>query len=799
MNQKIISYDLETQNIALLDDKYKKENLNNILAELQNSIINYVDKKLSEQETYLFNFPESNSLLKDKNLFYTTIKKLIEDIKEDDNYNYVQYHIPTFKDKDKGELELGYEEICGMVNFIIYIFDNIKKDKKDVLYNFSFNGVLPNMQFEIRNLKYSKLIENANFIQKMNICLSNKNYKNIEQMKKKLVIDIKVIQLFCLFFKAFFHNLLMLSVDLDIYEINIFFNVEINPYHINEEQIIKYGNIFENIFLGNLIIMKKLSKLESLSKVSFKIYDSYQIEYHYLMTKYFSTSFDEIINKNNSKKKNNTNISNINNIDDINKFSKIYQNKLLYFQHILPKLGRFHDIDIEFNSLDPLLFSYINILLMRYACLANISLVFFDFNKVSYRKILINSYYYNFYSDGKKNPFPPKYSPEKTNAKYDNDFKIFYNHINNLNDNKNRELLLLRDEVILNELFPYFNYNLNTLLIIIENKINDKSNPINTLSFNFCSSNIGYTNLNIYDSYNIAIICFVYNLLNILENNKNNCKLSSLDLWLDDFNGEKEFIIRSIQQNNPFNKESKIFNLKEIKQLTHLSLNISNISFFLPFENFPMQSLSELILENLSYTDLDNLVNCLKKDKTLFNKLINLEIGLNLMVEDFRKNLEILLKDCILPGIRIFKLKISNNIKYGDMANIIVWIKENKNNKAIYFIKISNDKLSPSIGTTYFQQMIKEFKNNTKIIFHNNNIITDIKTTENKNISLSIKLLDNKNINYYLNFIHCFNKIFYKNGNKSENKEKNKKIFENIFYYMGKFRKSNKEFRIEII
>ena len=601
--------------------------------------------------------------------------------------------------------------------------------------------------------------------------------------------------IFCLFFKGFFNNILQLSVDLNIYEINRYFNIEINPYKINEEQIIKFGNNYINIFLGNIIIMKKLTKLETLSRVSFQIYDSYQIELHYLMTKYF-TNIDEIKRKNSSRRKSK---GNINPDENIIKFADEYQNNFIFFQHILPKIGtEFYDINIEFNSLDPLLFSYVNILLMRYACLANISLQLFDFNKVSYRKNLINSYYYNFYTDGKKNPLPTKYSPDKTNTKYDNDYKIYYNYINNINDNKNTELLLLRDEVLLNELFPYFNYNLNSLLIIIENKIKDESNPLNTLALNFCSSNIGYTNLNIYDNYNTAIICFIYNFLNILESNKNICKLSSLDLWLDDFNGEKEFIIRNIQNKNPLNKESKIFNLKELK-LTHLSFNISNISLFIPFENFPMQNLTELLLQNLSYNDLDNLVNSLKKDKALFNKLISIELGLNLMVEDFRKKLEILLKECTLVSIRTFKLKIANNISYEDVINILIWIKENKNNKAIYFLKLSNNKISPSIGTTYFLQMTQDFKKTCKNIFHNNNIITDIVPTNNKNISLSIKLLDNNNINYYLKFIYCFNKIIYKNRGRMEDKEKNKKIFENIFYYMGKFRKSKKEIRIEII
>ena len=185
-------------------------------------------------------------------------------------------------------------------------------------------------------------------------------------------------------------------------------------------------------------------------------------------------------------------------------------------------------------------------LLIRYACLADISITFFNFNDINYRKILINSYYYNFYSNSKKNPVTTKYSPEKTNAKYDNDYKIYFDQIDDISDNENKELLLLRDEAILNELFPYFNYNLNALLIIIENKIKDESNHLSSLYLNFRSRNVGYTNLNIYDNYNSAITCFLYNFLKILEENKNACNLTSLDLLLDDYTGEKEFIIKSL-------------------------------------------------------------------------------------------------------------------------------------------------------------------------------------------------------------------------------------------------------------
>ena len=87
------------------------------------------------------------------------------------------------------------------------------------------------------------------------------------------------------------------------------------------------------------------------------------------------------------------------------KYSKDFINELLFLQHLIPAVNlEFMEVIINFNSLDPLLFSYINIILTRHTKLANISLKFFEFNKVSNRKILINSYFYNYYSGGKKNP-----------------------------------------------------------------------------------------------------------------------------------------------------------------------------------------------------------------------------------------------------------------------------------------------------------------------------------------------------------------------------------------------------------
>ena len=797
MNQKLLSYDLITQKVILMDEEKKEEYMSNVLEELQYSIVNYATQKLSEQEIYLLNFPDSSILQEDKSVFYSTIHKLIEELKKSNDYSYIQNCTLKLKDAEKGQLDLNYSEICGFVNFIIYIIDNMpRKHRESKIHNFAFKGELPAMKFEIKNVKYTTIIEKLKSIKNLNICLSNKDCKEV--MKEKVMVNIGVIALFCLFFKAFFINLLILNFDLNIYEINRFFNKDLIPYKMSIKRIVKIGNHYKNIFLGNLLLIKVMNKYEKLCKVCFKMYDSYQLELHNLMSNYFIKSNIQNNDKKNKDSKQNE-IIDINNDDTIN-FATIYQNKFLFFQHVLPKLNReFYDFNIEFNSLDPLLFSYVNIILFQYASLANISISFFDFNQVSYRKILINSYYYNLYSDSKKNPLNTKYSPEKINIKYDSDYKIYYNFINKIKNKQNQELLLLREELILNELFPYFNYNLNILLVILESKIKLESKTVNSISLNFNSNNEGYKNFNSYDNYNTSFICFLYNLLSILEENKQKCILSGLDLQMDDIGEEKEFIIRNILKKVSPLRESKPFNLKELK-LTHIYFNIPNISLLLPFENFPMEKLSELIIDNLSFNDLNNLVNALKADKTLFPKLINLEISLSLMEKDFKKNLEILLTECIPKNISTFKLKIPCYISYEDIIDILTWIKRNKNNRVTIFLKLSHNKISPSAGEANFVNLINEFKKNYKNELNKRNIITDFQCSDYRNVSLSMKILNDKDINYFLKFIYCFNKIYDKNTNlKSDNKNKKQKIFENIFYYMGKFRKANKEVRIEII
>lgn len=789
MEEKLISYDVISQSIKELTKDQLKELWENSLKELENSIMNYADYKLSEQETLLFKFPESSFLSNDQNLLNKTVLNLVGEVKKSKNYlSYIAKQTIDFKSSEKNELLLNYRQICAITNIIIYIVENYHK-KKEIIFKFYHDNKLPTkLDFTINNMKYSSFINIAKEIKLIKFCLSNKNYNNnYEEKKEQNNIDIYVIQLFCLFFHKFFDNTLIISIDLNIYEINNYFNLEINPYKIKEKEILKQGNNYKNIILGNLIIMKILSQL-TFSKLNCIMYDSYQIELHQLMTNYFAKDTFDVIDKKDD-------IITIN-TDKFN-YSPLFQNNFLFFQHIFQKKNmEIFKFKIQFNSLDPLLFSYVNLVLVRYA-LAKISLSFFNFDQINIRKILINSYYYNFYSDEKKNPLLPKYFPNKIKTKWDNNYKIYYEHIINLNDNENKEFLLFKEEMILNELFSYFNYNLNALLVILDNKIKEGDNMINSIKLNFTSYGAGNINLNSYNNYNSSIICFIFNLFYILEENKLKSKLTKINIQLDNFCEEKEFIIRNIQNKIPYYKKKKVFNLNELK-LESFSLNISNISLFLPFHNFPIENLTTLVIDNLTYTDLNNLIFSLTNHENLFKKLSNLTIGFNYLLEDFRKELFILLKNYIPKNLRKFILKIPSYISNDDIINLITLIKRNKNTKST--LKISNGDLSPYIGDKRFLEEVKKFEIYLIKELNKRNVIGTIKKIHNNRFSLGFKVLNAKDINYYLKFIYCFNKLYTKSGQKINNKDKNKKIFENIFDYMGKYKEVDKQkIKIEII
>ena len=174
--------------------------------------------------------------------------------------------------------------------------------------------------------------------------------------------------------------------------------------------------------------------------------------------------------------------------------------------------------------------------------------------------------------------------------------------------------------------------NLRRLSIILEKKIND----LLTLSIDFSTFNNESISLFNYDNYNCSIICFIFDLFKTFECQIEKCKIKSLDIFYDDFLDEKTYVVETIRKKIPSCKNG--FKLNNL-QLNHVNFNISNISLILPFENFPSVNLTELILGNLSYNDLNNLVSAFQKNKDVFPVLIisflNIYFKLNTYIKNF--------------------------------------------------------------------------------------------------------------------------------------------------------------------
>ena len=291
-----ITYDFKNKGISKLSQEQQNFYISSIQNHLNNSINDYESKKLYEQDNILFGFNEDYFQEKEnkenKNYLVSNIQKLIETIEQNENYEYVKKQKIIFKDMDNGIYNISYKEICAIVNFLINIIKSKSKKKKEKIYHkLYFENEIPDINLEINGVKLQKLKINADSIKQLNICISEKNI-NIVEMKERKEINLHVIILFILFFRTFFKNILTLNIDLNIYEINNYFNKETNPYKIKEKRILKLSKFYENVILSNLIIIKNLSKFKEVSTIKYILYDSYQIEIYQTMIKYFSKNIE---------------------------------------------------------------------------------------------------------------------------------------------------------------------------------------------------------------------------------------------------------------------------------------------------------------------------------------------------------------------------------------------------------------------------------------------------------------------------------------------------------------------------
>ena len=766
---------------------------------------NYKKNDFTHQEMKLFNFLEEKEKFEDMtpSHLHKVVKKFMEKIKDEIRENGIKLS-PLVFPKDISEFNLNYGNIYFIVNIMFYILENLttKGKTSDVIKDFISSDKIPTFkEKKINDYSLSQIIKIFNNVKTLNFCLYkeekdnyNNNRKKEKQSKNNIFyMDPKIVFFFGLFYKAFFKSTMTINYDLNILPIDNYFVNNDNPYLINEEQIISKGKDYKDIIICNLILIKTLQKFQHSTNIIFKMFDSYQIELHSILTNIFRINLNNENNENGIRKLTVSKISGqkVKNLEikniDTNKqrtlsmiieknpryfYSPEFNNNYLFFQHLLNlREDSFFDFCFDFNSLDPLLFTYVNYALIRFSCITKLSLILFPHKKFNKRKTTINNYFYNKY-------YPDK---EQTYNYSTDDKKIYYQYLDN-NGNKSKNNFILKDEKLLNELFFLFNKNLQSLSVILEKKITN----LLTLSIDFSTYNNESIPLYNYDNYSCSIICFIFDLFKILQLQIDNCQIKGLDIFYDDFLDEKSYAVDKLKRKKDLSWDN-VFQLNKLK-LNHINFNISNISLILPFENFPSDNLMELIVSNLSFQDLKNMVKAFKEKKDIFPVLVKLDISLGIFIEDYSEPLEILLKECLplKQQLKFFNLKIPFNITSKELIDILYWIKMNHNNDLNIILKIINENISPYIKKDIFMNEVNECFGENKIYMKEIHLLLDYESgPDNQSIKVGINKYQKEELDYYYNFIYCFQKI----SNNKLNIDDNRKIFENIFEFGGKFKK----------
>jgi len=797
MVDSFIIYTPNPPSISTLTSSGKQSQWSSIQKGLEELLENYKKNDLGHQELELFDFIEKPLDELSNKDFFKVIKKLTERIKDDIEEKDLSPEPVTFNSLDRNIFTLTYKNIFSIVNDIIYIFDNITSKGKtyDIVHDFAYKGILP--QFKdaiISKQQLSKLFMELDSIKVVNICLSKENedlFPNNKNENKKDInenyeMDKKVVFYFSIFFNSIFKSVIGITIDLNIKPIDDYFESNSNPYLINEDNILNLGDNYKDFFICNLLLIKIVSNFSHLTTLKLKMNDSYQVELHSVLSDMFDdlkiNDIDFIKFKRRSKtttQRININLlrHNSNNLENRKYFySPKFNNNYLFAQHILSSFKtNIYKFYLDFNSLDPLLFTSVNYLLANFKKIEILKLALFPHTKINKRKTHINNHFYNHFLNNEE---------QLSNVYSTEDKQIYYPYIDQPENNLDN-YYLLKDEKILNELFYSFNINLLNLSIILEKQIVE----LLTLKIDFGTYNNKSISLYNYDNYNCAIVCFIFNLFKTLQTNISQSKINCLEILYEDFLDEKSFIVETIKRKIPSYKNG--FKLNDLN-LSNINFNISNISLFLPFENFPSVGLTELILSNLTFIDLNNLVSAFKKNKNIFPVLIKLDISLAIMVEDYNIPLEILLKECLYQELIYFNMTLPFNIPIYQLIDFLYWIKCNHNSDTNINIKIAHSQLSPCIKHYYFKNCVVDLFNSSKEYFRKRNLLPKFEITNEQTIKFIINKYDIKNLDYYYSFIYCFNK----NNNISKNMN-NQKIFENIFNYRGGFKKY--EVEIEVI
>jgi hypothetical protein len=621
MNE-LVFYDLKVNEFVKMKNENKSILLQNILSDLVN--LESADPEITKVEDFKY-FKEinvQNNLQKSQNSQnnFFLIKTLHQKI-----YKKEKFENLVIKIKNFSHINLDYPCIIS-INYILSKLISEHTEKRTKEFEIFMTKFLER-DFEMINTKNSENLSFLNFLEEFEtIKIAEINLSNPLHEK---CINLDHIYFFFLFFDFLFPNLLDIQINFNSDKINQFFYFNKNPYKITEKQVIKVARKYDKILFANYIVSSLISKNEKIQNMSLKILDSYIIELN-----------DNIIN--------NICITN----------GEFHFHNFIYMTNLLNMNSLFH-LNLEFNSLDSILFEKINILLIKNISLESLSINLFPDGMLTtnLRKILLNE---NYVKNQIKILHP--------------DSELIFDLLNLGNLYTAGNNYVINEDKILNLLFRSFNDNLRTLTVILENKIKKLKYLKIFINPHMVKEMIDY------DEYNCAIGCFIYNIFKILENHRSSVDMVEFQLEAGGFYFDYN-LIHNIEKDI----DTKVGNIN----LTSFSINFELFNF-IPYENFLGENLTNLIMSSLSLYDFKNFTNYLEiklknLDENILNNLNFMDLRLKIFkIITLEKELEFIsaLRDFIKVkkplNLVTICLKLKNSLKPDHILSLLQEIKNHK-------------------------------------------------------------------------------------------------------------------------
>ena len=420
---------------------------------------------------------------------------------------------------------------------------------------------------------------------------------------------------------------------------------------------------------------------------------------------------------------------------------------LIYFRQLM-KISSISKLIIVINSLDNILFKEIINLIALHIRPQVLELeLFTDAKYLNLRKLYLNYLISQDFHEMDPNVI----------EKYQ---LIMYPYVESLEEVQ----LLIEEENIPDLLFPEFKKNMITLQLIL-------SEAVKNLKHFFLDAT-PYEELCKYDNYNIEILLFIYSVLSSLETST-----TIKTLLLKCGNISYTSVIQIKRKINNLEGD-KLIDLSKLKELESLTLNMEGISLFLDFNKLPNDNLENLEIDIYTLADMKALNEAFKNKKNELNKLANIKLCLafNECDEIFEEFLKIL--ENIPNNLKNLSIKIENNIGKLELLKIIKIIHKNMNEKTMNIsFNINSKELEGYLFKAKINGLKEYFITNDALFVGKCNY-----SIEPKNL-ISLTCIKWPELDIIKNIIFMMNKKINM-GEKAQ--INNKKIFSNIFNFLGK-------------